>query len=67
MAGTFALAIGFSLLIGWHAAAIALQGLLIIALAALIFGGFCLGSFIFHLVRGRLSFAIRTLPWARGA
>ncbi|MCA1612435.1 MAG: hypothetical protein ABR610_06380 [Thermoanaerobaculia bacterium] len=34
---------------------------------AQVFGGFCLGSFVFHLIRGRGKFAKRTLPWARGA
>ena len=24
---------------------------------------FCLGSFIYHLVRGRVAFAMGTLPW----
>jgi hypothetical protein len=38
-----------------------------LALGALVFGGFCLGSFFFHLLSGRLAFARRTLPWARGA
>jgi hypothetical protein len=66
MAGTFALAIGVSLLVGWHVTAIVLEVLLILAASALVFGGFCLGSFIFHLLRGRLAFANRTLPWARG-
>ena len=67
MAGTFALAIGISLILGWKVTALVLQGLLIVALGALVFGGFCLGSFIFHLLRGRATFARRTLPWARGA
>jgi hypothetical protein len=35
------------------------------ALAALIFGRFCLGSYLFLLFTGRLGFANRTLPWAR--
>jgi Domain of unknown function (DUF4395) len=65
MAGTVALAIGISLARGWTVAAVALQGLLIAALAALTLGGFCLGSFLFHLLRGRMAFARRTLPWAR--
>lgn len=64
MAGTFALAIGITLMLGWKVIALALQGLLILALGALALGGFCLGSFIFHLLRGRSSFARRTLPWA---
>ena len=67
MAGTFALAIGISLVLGWNVTALILEGLLIVALGALVFGGFCLGSFIFHLLRGRATFAKRTLPWARGA
>jgi uncharacterized protein DUF4395 len=67
MAGTFALAIGISLMRGWNATAIVLQGLLIVAVALLNFGGFCLGSFVFHLLRGKGALALRTLPWARGA
>jgi uncharacterized protein DUF4395 len=65
MAGTFALAIGIALLQGWKTTAIVLEVLLVVAVAALVFGGFCLGSFVFHLIRGRLAFARRTLPWAR--
>ena len=67
MAGTFALAIGTSLALGWKTTAFVLEGLLIVALGALVFGGFCLGSYIFHLLRGRATFARQTLPWARGA
>lgn len=67
MAGTFALAIGVSLILGWHVTAIVLEVLLILAVGALVFGSFCLGSFIFHLLLGRLAFAKRTLPWVRGA
>lgn len=67
MAGTFGLAIGVSLLLGWHVTAIVLEVLLILAVGALVFGSFCLGSFVFHLLLGRLAFAKRTLPWVRGA
>ncbi len=67
MAGTFALAIGISLALGWKTLALALEGLLIVALGALVFGGFCVGSFVFHFLSGRTAFAKRTLPWARGA
>lgn len=66
MAGTFALAIGLSLLVGWRAAAYILEGVFVAAVAALVFGGFCFGSFVFHLLRGRAAFAKRTLPWVRG-
>ena len=66
MAGSFALAIGMLLLLQSGTAAIVLQVLLLAALAALIFGRFCLGSFLYHLLRGRSDFAIATLPWKRG-
>jgi hypothetical protein len=66
MAGTFGLAIGASLMGGWRTTAFVLEGMLLAALAALILGGFCLGSFIFHMIRGRSDFATRTLPWAKG-
>ena len=65
MAGTFSLAIGICLLAGWTAAAYVLEGVFAAAVAALIFGGFCLGSFVFHLLRGRVAFARKTLPWVR--
>jgi hypothetical protein len=63
MAGSFALAIGVLLLLQRATAALVLQVLLLSALAALIFGRFCLGSFLYHLLRGRSEFAISTLPW----
>jgi hypothetical protein len=66
MAGSFALAIGGSLLSGSNLAAYILEALMLAAVAALVFGRFCLGSFIFHLVRGQGEFARNTLPWGRG-
>jgi len=66
MAATFMLGIGLSLLRGWSTAASILEILLVIALGALIFGKFCLGSYLFHLIRGETAFANRTLPWVRG-
>jgi hypothetical protein len=65
MAGTFMLAIGLSLFSGWRTLAWSLEGLLLAALAALIFGRFCLGSYLFFLLTGQASFANRTLPWSR--
>ena len=67
MAGSFALAIGMLLLLQSGTAALVLQVLLLAALAALIFGRFCLGSFLYHLLRGRSDFAMRTLPWKPGS
>ena len=64
MAGSFMLAIGGCLLAGWLPAAWILQGLLVAALSALVFGRFCLGSYLYYLLHGRTGFANRTLPWA---
>jgi hypothetical protein len=63
----FALAIGVSLAAGWHTTARVIEGFFLVAVGALVFGGFCLGSFVFHLARGRGDFAKRTLPWRTGA
>ncbi len=65
MAGAFALAIGGALLLDWWLAAFVLEAVLGAAILALIVPGFCLGSFVFHLLRGRTAFALRTSPWAR--
>jgi hypothetical protein len=65
MAATFMLAIGLSLLSGWRTLAWALEALLLAALGALIFGRFCLGSYLFLVFTGQSGFANRTLPWAR--
>jgi hypothetical protein len=40
------------------------EGIFLAAVLALILGGFCLGSFVFHLLSGKGSFACQTLPWA---
>jgi len=65
MAATFMLAIGMALYAGWHLAAWIFEGLLIAAFSALIFGKFCLGSYLYHLLRRDSAFAQRTLPWSR--
>ena len=66
MAATFMLAIGLSLFSGWRTLAWAIEVLLVLALAALIFGRFCLGSYMFLRFTGQTGFANRTLPWGRG-
>ena len=66
LAGSFTLAIGVSLTLGWRMATLILEGFFIVAVGALLFGGFCFGSFVFHLLCGRADFAKRTLPWATG-
>jgi hypothetical protein len=65
MAGTFMLAIGLSLLMGCNILAWAMETLLLTALGALIFGRFCLGSYLFLVFTGQVGFANRTLPWSR--
>ena len=64
MAGAFALAIGVTLLRQWWIAAYVLEVFFAAAIAALIFGRFCLGSFTYHLLCGRADFARKTAPWA---
>lgn len=65
MAGTFALAIGVLLRMDWLPAAYIFEAFLAAAIIALLFGRFCLGSFIYHLLHGNTEFAMKTLPWAR--
>jgi uncharacterized protein DUF4395 len=67
MAGAFATAIALGLAGGWWLFASVLQVLFLAAVAALVFGRFCLGSFVYHLTHGRVTFAMRTLPWRHGA
>ena len=38
---------------------------LVAAFSMLLFGEFCLGAYIFHVLRGEVRFANSTLPWAR--
>lgn len=64
MAGTFMLAAGAFLLLGWYTAAMVVEAMLVMALLALLGGKFCLGSYIYHLIRGNKTFANHTLPWA---
>jgi len=64
MAGAFMLAIGSFLSLGWYGAALVVEAMLVAALVALIAGKFCLGSYIYHLIRGNRGFANHTLPWA---
>jgi Domain of unknown function (DUF4395) len=65
MAAAFLLLAGLALTAGWLVAAWILEGFVVIAFAALLFGKFCLGAYIFHVLRGRAGFANSTLPWAR--
>ena len=66
MAGTLRLAAAGALLAGLPAVAWGVEGFLVVAVAALVFGRFCLGSFLFLHLRGEGRFARRTAPWASG-
>ncbi len=65
MAGTFALAIAAALLAGLRTHALVLEAFFLAAAASVALGGFCVGSFVYHLIRGEAAFAARTLPWAK--
>jgi hypothetical protein len=64
IAGTFMLVIALSLFAGWYALAWGLEAVMVVALAAVIFGRFCLGSYLYLLFTRQAGFANRTLPWA---
>jgi len=66
MAAAFNLGAGGALLAGLLPLAWVLQAMLVIAFSALLFGRFCLGAYLYHLLRGRVAFANSTLPWGRG-
>src|SRR5713101_1487599 len=63
MAATLLLGAAIALLVGALLVSAVLQGLLVVAFAALLFGRFCLGAYVYHLLRGRVAFANATLPW----
>ncbi len=63
LSGLFSLAIAALVAGGWLAAAVAFEALFLAAIAAFAFGRFCFGSFLYHWLRGRGDFALRTLPW----
>src|SRR5262245_2079809 len=64
MAGAFALACALLIHFGYDVAAYVVEGIFLAAVLALLLGGFCLGSFVYHLLRGHAEFARQTLPWA---
>jgi hypothetical protein len=65
MAAAMMLIVAFALLQGWMITAWVFEALIVVAFAALLFGKFCMGAYIYHLLRGEFSFANATLPWAR--
>jgi Domain of unknown function (DUF4395) len=65
IAAAFMLVVGVSLLQGWTITAYVFEAFLVAAFSMLLFGKFCLGAYIYHLLRGEFAFANATLPWAR--
>lgn len=65
MAASFMAATGISLAFGWMIVAYVFEVFLLIAIGALIFGKFCMGSYIFHTLSGRSAFANSTCPWSK--
>jgi hypothetical protein len=65
LAAVMAAAIAASIITGRLALAWLVEASLLAAIAAILYGGFCFGSFVFHTVTGNLPFALRTLPWVR--
>jgi hypothetical protein len=63
LGGVFCLAIAASLTMGFRMTAVVLEGFLIAGTVTML-AGFCVGTFVFHLLRGHVSFAMQTLPWA---
>ncbi len=64
MAAAFNFGAGLALLLGAQPLAWSLQALLVVAFSALLFGRFCLGAYVYHLLRGRVAYANATLPWS---
>src|SRR5881296_4463089 len=64
MAALFMLTAGLALLEGWRTASYVFQGLLAVAFAAVLFGKFCLGAYVYHLLKGNAAFANGTCPWS---
>jgi hypothetical protein len=62
----FNLASALTLMAGLSVSSWIVQGLLVAAFSLLLFARFCLGAYVFHVLRGEAAFANRTLPWARG-
>jgi hypothetical protein len=64
MAGCFSLACALLIYFGFTVLVYVVEGIFLAAVMALTVGGFCLGSFVYHLFRAHGRFARQTLPWA---
>jgi hypothetical protein len=64
-AGAVALTSALLIHAGFSLAAYVVEAIFLAAGLAVVIGTFCLGSFVYHLLRGRWRFALQTLPWVR--
>jgi hypothetical protein len=64
-AGAVALTSALLIHAGFSLAAYVVEAIFLAAGLAVLIGSFCLGSFVYHLLRGRWRFALQTLPWVR--
>ncbi len=64
-AGTVALTSALLIYAGLSLSAYVVEAVFLAAGLAVIVGGFCTGTFVYHILRGNWRFALRTLPWAR--
>lgn len=65
MAAAFMLVAGLALSFGWRTTAYVFEAFLVVAFTALLGGKFCLGAYVYHLLRGRTDFANATCPWSK--
>jgi hypothetical protein len=65
MAGAFALTTALLIYAGFSLGAYVVEAIFLAAVLALTIGGFCFGSFVYHLLCGHGRFARQTLPWTR--
>ena len=64
MTASFMLLAAIALWAGLTTTAWIFEAFLVIAFAALLFGKFCVGAYVYHLLHGQRALANATLPWA---
>jgi hypothetical protein len=64
MAATFNLTAALGLMYGWMAVAWVSEAMLVVGFSLLLFGRFCLGAYLYYLLKGEVKFANATLPWS---
>jgi hypothetical protein len=65
MAASLMLIAGLAILSGFTIMSYIAQGLILIAFSLLLFGKFCVGAYVYHLLHGNAQFANGTCPWSK--